>query len=419
MSRPLTAAALWRKRVRRRLRAWRGDPVAQILALPPGDDGMACYERIRRRGDLIGSPGRRFLVTASYEVCDAVLRSADFGAAPTGLRSRDIPPEPPYRGLIAHPVDDSLMGMDPPRHTVVRRLLVPWFTSRAQERLRPRLEAIVDGCLDRVAGRHTPWDLVQEYAARIPAETIGAILGLPPSDADRLASWGAEFVAILDGARTTREDDRLRHVLTDMCAYLTRLCDERRRNPRDDLLSALATSRELTPREKLATAEALCIAGFETTTDLICGAVIALDRHPDQRNLFTAYPGRTAGLIDETLRYTSPVHYVLRSAVRDTTMAGRAIRAGTPVILLLAGANRDPRVFPDPARFDITRENARAHLAFSAGPHYCIGASLARLEGGVAIPALYQRYPKLALAGPVVPRNSRILRGPGTVPVMA
>jgi hypothetical protein len=204
-----------------------------------------------------------------------------------------------------------------------------------------------------------------------------------------------------------------------MTEHLRRL----RADPGDDLLSQLVTVADddgsrLSERELVSTALLVLAAGFETTVNLIANGSRLLFDHPDQRERLAADPALWPTAVDEVLRVESPVSRTARRARRDTEMAGREIPAGSLVVTVLAGANRDPEVFTDPARFDVGRENAREHLAFSSGIHYCLGAALARMEGEVALRALFERFPDLAPAGEARRRPTRILRGYEAMPVL-
>jgi cytochrome P450 len=205
-----------------------------------------------------------------------------------------------------------------------------------------------------------------------------------------------------------------------MHAFLREHFDRLRRDPGDDLVSrlvGLSGEEALTERELHATVMLLLGAGFETTVNLVGNAVVALDAHRDQWEALCAEPAGWANAVEEALRFDSPVQLTGRTARADVEVAGQRLPAGTRVTLLLGAANRDPDVFAEPARFDVTRVNARDHLAFSAGVHYCLGAGLARLEAEVALRALSERFPRLRVAGRPVRRDLRTLRGFEVLPV--
>jgi cytochrome P450 len=203
-----------------------------------------------------------------------------------------------------------------------------------------------------------------------------------------------------------------------MSAFFTELVALRRRHPGDDVVSELATMDEdLAVRDLLATVELLLVAGFETTVNLIGNGVLELLRNADARAWLLANPDRTDDLVEEVLRHDPPVQYTMRIAHQPVELAGTSLPTDAGVVLLLAGANRDPNVFDDPDRFDPTRRNSREHLAFSAGAHYCLGAGLARIEATAALRALFERYPDLRAAGAVRRRRSRNIHGVRVLPV--
>lgn len=398
--------------------ALRGDPVAQVLCLPRGRDGYARYERIRDRGDLVRGRSGLFM-TASYRACSELLRGEDFGAVPTPVSKMKL--RPPAGGPVemVHPLDDSFVSLDPPEHTRLRKMVAPGFTPRALHARRSFVEDVVIKQLDRLDSAE-PIELISAYAVQVPSQVICELLGLPRTDHNLFVRWGLEFGAIVDGVRTPRDLRRTRALLAEMAGYFTRLIEHRRERPGDDLLSGLVSATaggEMTSRGLLATCEALLIGGFVTTANIIGNGVLALLAAPEQRDAFVAEPELAGKVVEEVLRLEAPAQYSVRVARRDVSLAGQDLAEGTPIVALLAAANRDPDVFPDPEQFDINRPNARDHLSFAAGIHYCIGAGLARMEGEIALRALFERFPRLALAGPVRYCPSRVIRGPLRLPV--
>jgi cytochrome P450 len=387
----------------------RADPGARVLRLPPGDDGYPLYDAIRTRGDIVRSrSGLAF--TASYSTASRILRSSEFGAVPTGVSRRG------RTGLI-HPLDDAFLTMDPPRHTTLRAVVAPAFGRSSIEALTGHIEETVDRHLDALA-TGTVVDLVKELIEPIPTSTICHLLGLPPSDIPKFVTWGRILATLIDGPRTPDEIRHTQAVLTEMTHYL------RRRIHRPDpthpagehLLDHLAQRcpADLTATDTIATAGMLLLGGFTTTVNLLGNAVLALQQHPKCRPDSRA---AADAAVEETLRFDAPVQYVVRAAKIDTSIGPAAVPAGTPVVVLLAGANRDPAVFDHPDRFDPGRPNARSHLALGAGIHFCLGAALARLEAGITLHHLYRRY-TLRLAGPDIHRiPSRGLRGLAHLPV--
>jgi cytochrome P450 len=244
---------------------------------------------------------------------------------------------------------------------------------------------------------------------------------MPPSDHELFVHWGLEFGAIVDGARTPGELRRTRTLLTEMGEYFTDLCAQRALDPRDDMITKLVQATaagEMTQNGLISTCEALLIGGFVTTANIIGNGVVALRAHPDQLDAFLGNPDLATPLVEEVLRLDAPAQYSVRITREPVTLAGRELPQGTPLVALLAGANRDPAVFAHPDQLDLARPNPREHLSFAAGIHYCIGAGLARLEGEIALRALFARFPNMTIAGEVRYCPSRVIRGPMELPVL-
>jgi cytochrome P450 len=414
-----TILRLYRARMRLGVSAALGDPAARVLAIPRGADGYPRYERIRARGDLVR--GRSGLcMTASHAVCKHVLRSEQFLAAPTSAVRLNLTPLPwQQSGMLVHPLDDSLASENPPEHTRLRKIVAPWFSPQLMRARRAFIEEVVDRQLDQLEGKDTV-DLIDEFAIQVPSKVICELLGLSPDDHFLFARWGTEFGATVDGARGVHDRHRTRTLLAELTDYFADVIEDRARHPGDDLISALATAVAeggLTEVGLLATCQALLIGGFVTTSNIIGNAVVALSDNPGQRDAFTADLDVAGHVVEETLRLQAPAQYAVRVAGETTVLAGQELRRGTPVVTLLAAANRDPAVFAEPNRFDISRPNAREHLSFAAGVHYCLGAGLARLEGEIALRALYERYPRLTVEGAIRYCPSRVIRGPWHLPV--
>lgn len=317
-----------------------------------------------------------------------------------------------------------MLAVDPPDHTRYRRLVSKVFTARAVAALEPQVEKIANELLDAMeerAARGETIDLVDMYCAPLPVKVIAAILGVPAHMEQKMLEWGNQAAVTLEVGLRYNEFRRADKALKQIHHWLANHLDELRRNPGDDLMSKLAVLRDegetLNDVELRSTALLVVGAGFETTVNLLGNAVVLFDEHPDQLEIVRNDPSRWENAVDEVLRYDSPVQLTVRVAGEDTEVCGMPVQRGRFVSLMLAGANRDPDVFADPNRFDVTRDNARDHLAFSAGIHYCLGASLARLEGAVALRMLYDRFPGLTIAGQKVRRPLRVLRGYEHLPV--
>jgi cytochrome P450 len=385
-------------------------------------DPYRLYDEIRATGPLVR--GRLARLTASHDVALDVLRSDDLRA---GADDEALPQ--PLRALAVWsrdsralgPIDPpSMLVVEPPDHTRYRRLVARVFSARAVEGLRPQVQAIADELLDDLEGCESV-DLVGAYAALLPVTVIAQVLGVPLSERATVLRFGHEAAASLDIALTLgqyrRADDAVRGYQQWLGAHLAEL----RRHPGQDLLSQLVhledEGQRLDDAELRATAGLLLAAGFETTVNLLSSGTELLLRHPEQLAVLRDEPSLWGNAVEEVLRVESPVQVTARFAVRDTEVAGHRVRARSPVIVQLAGANRDPAVFADPHTFDVRRANARDHLAFSSGRHFCLGAALARLEGEVGLRTLFERYPELKTAGPGRRRPTRVLRGWEHLPV--
>ncbi|MEH3142773.1 MAG: cytochrome P450 [Mycobacterium kyogaense] len=381
-------------------RARRGEPMS---ALTLGRDDPAGrlrrIEEIRAAGPLVRTPA--VLVSADHEICRTVLRDNDFlvaDPAETGLPEalarvvRRLDPELP------NPVEaPSMLMTDPPEHTGYRKMVARSFTPRAIATLDARIDELTLELLDGLDSRREV-DLIGDYAAQVPAAVISDLLGVPTSERPRILRWGNTIAPLLDIGITWPVFRDAMNELRDVEAYMREHFRRLRAEGSDGTpFSTMALESGLTDRVLRANAALLVGAGVETTVNLIGNGIVALMRHPDQLALLRDDPDLWPSAIEEMLRFDSPVQMTARQAGRDTEIAGVPITRGTAVVLLLGGANRDPKVFEHPDRFDIARPNARDHLAFGSGIHVCLGAALARNEAVTALRALFDRYPDLQL----------------------
>jgi cytochrome P450 len=285
--------------------------------------------------------------------------------------------------------------------------------------LRSRTEEIADDLLTGLDTR-AEIDLMADYASLLPATVIAEMLGAPVAMSRQFLAWGAEAARSLDAGLSFADFRRSERGLRALQRFMEGHFAHLRAHP-GDILSTLVHAHDaegkLTEDELTATAMLLLAAGFETTVNLIGNGVVLLVEHPEQRERLRDEPALWPNAVDEMLRFDSPVQRTGRIAQRDTEVAGVPVAVGRPVMTLLGGANRDPEVFAEPERFDVARSNASAHLTFSSGIHYCLGAGLARMEGEVGLRALFDRFPDLALAGVPHRRATRVLRGYETLPV--
>jgi cytochrome P450 len=330
------------------------------------------------------------VVAGRYEDCSAVLRDSRASSERN-------------RSLLAPPQEErarAFLSLDPPDHTRLRKLVSKAFTPRMIAQLEPRIREVTTGLLDAAAERGGgEIELVGELAYPLPVRIISEMLGVPPADHATFSSWSARLVHALEprflvSPQSAEVYQQAMDASLEFAAYFHDLIAERRARPAPDLLSDLIAAEDagdrLTEDELIATCVLLLVAGHETTVGLISNAVVALLRHPDQLAGLRADPGLAAGAVEETLRYDAPVQ-----------LTGRVVRGGMRVreleppdggiiLLLLAATGRDPAVFDDPDKFDIRRQIS-GHLAFAAGPHFCLGAALARLEAKIALHAFAAR----------------------------
>jgi cytochrome P450 len=405
-----------------RAAARRGDLQGRlILASPSGDQVWELLEEARGAGPLL--PSRLSYLTVDHAAVKEVLASPDFRSGMPAradsqlgrLLARTAP-------RVSHPLEPpSLLVTEPPDHTRYRKLVTRVFTVRAVERLRVRTEAIAGELLDALDPR-APNDLVSSYCALLPVTVISEILGVPPAQRNLVLELGSRAAPSLDFGLSLRQFRTVTAGLRDFAGWLDTHIEELRRHPGEDLLSQLIEARDeegaLNDRELKSTAGLVLVAGFETTVNLLGNAIALLHQNPGQLDRLRAESGLWPNAVDEALRLDPPVLLTGRVCTRTTSIAGVEVPEGAHVVAILAGANRDPQVFAHPERFDVTRENAREHVSFSGGRHYCLGASLARMEGEVGLRALAERFPAMRLLPEARRRPTRILRGYDSLPAL-
>ncbi len=367
------------------------------------DDPYPAYATLREHGPVHESPLGFWMLFAH----DDVLRFLrDPALSVEANRMPDTMLDQMVREIVGDRLErgsQSMLSRDPPDHTRLRRLVSKAFTPRMIERLRPRIEQLVTETLDRADDRGSI-ELVGDLAFPLPFVVITELLGMPEADTDDLRTWSGHIVRTLE---PVNDPDVLRQIvdaIDNMRALVSDAIAWKRREPADDMLSALVAAEEhgdvLSDEELLEQVMLLYIAGHETTVNLIGNGSLALLRHPAEAERLRADPSLDGNAIDELLRYDSPVQMSRRVTVGDVEVAGHTIPAQRFVALSLASANRDAGRFgPTADEVDLSREDAHAHVAFGGGAHHCLGAALARLEGQVAIGRLFRRFPSLALAG--------------------
>lgn len=318
----------------------------------------------------------------------------------------------------------SLLNLDPPDHTRLRRLAAQAFTPRAVVALRPRIEAVTKGLLDHIEARTADGevvDIVSDLAFPLPFVVISELLGMPLADTERLRSWSHALTRTLEPMATPDDLVAAASAALAMTDYVRTVVDDRRRQPGNDVLSGLIAAEEagdsLTTDELIATVMLLYVAGHETTVNLIGNGLLALVRHPDELAAWRADPAIGPGAVEELLRYDGPVQFTARVAAEPLALAEEEVAAGDVVLLLVGSANHDPDRFVDPDRLSSRRADAAAHLAFAGGIHYCLGAALARAEAQVALGSLISRFAHIELAAEPIWSDRITLRGLASLPI--
>jgi len=398
-------------------------PQAEPLFNPMSLDVIANpyphYHRLRTLDPVHRSPLGVFVASRHADV-SFVLRDKRFGKDFVGRMTRRFGPqvldEPVYRSMR-----HWMLQMDPPDHSRLRGLVVKAFTARRVEDMRPRIQEIVDRTLDRIEPRGR-MDLIADFALRLPVTVICDMLGIPEEDHEMIFSGARGGGRLLDPVPLNRaEIDQANNDNLATAAYFHSLFELRRRQPGDDLTTQLVQAEEeghkLTNDELTANIILLFGAGHETTVNLIGNGLLALHRNPDQLRLLKENTTLITNAIEELLRYDSSVQLTGRTALKDVSVGGVDVAKGESVLCLLGAANRDPSVYPDPDRLDITRPNIRP-MSFGGGIHFCLGAQLARIEGEIAIATLLRRLPNLKLDDVEHPdwRPTFVLRGLNGLP---
>jgi cytochrome P450 len=320
---------------------------------------------------------------------------------------------------------DSILGKDGDEHSRIKKLVVPAFTHRAMQSWKETADKIAYKLVQQLPSDGRV-DLVSTLANPLPLEMICEILGVPLKDRELFNKWGNSLAEIgLDGPRTVGQVSELEIASKELTDYMAELLAYRRKHPEDDLLTSLANSETdgttLTDREIVATASFLLLAGFETTVNLLGAGTRVLVEHKEALKEVSQNHDLIPNLVEEALRYVSPVQYTFRSSASEVVLKdGTVVKKGQSIVLMIVGANRDPQIFSDPDTFDIHRENAKRNLAFGYGAHHCLGASLARLEAEAVWKHLLLRFPNVAswkVNGEVVTKRGRVIRGLETLPM--
>jgi cytochrome P450 len=384
-------------------------------------DPYPAYAEIRERGP-IQLPEINLTVFSSYRDCDEVLRhpsaASDFRKATPVQAALSAADEVDAYG------EPSFLFLDPPDHTRLRKLVSKAFVPKVVKALEPDITTLVDALLDSVAQKGT-FDVIADLAHPLPVAVICRLLGVPLEDEPEFSAASALSVQSLDPFITftgQAPENMERQVQAEawLFDYLRDLVTRRRSDPADDLMSALIQVEEsgdqLTEEEIIATCTLLLVAGHETTVNLIANAILAMLRQPQQWAALAGNASRVPAVVEETLRYDPPVQLMGRIAADDMTIGETTVVKGDTTMLLLAAAQRDPAAYDRPDEFDPDRESIR-HLAFGKGPHFCLGAPLARLEAAVALSAVTARFPHARIDGDPEYKQNLTLRGMSALPV--
>jgi cytochrome P450 len=385
---------------------------ADLLSPEAVADPYPLLAELREHDPVHWSERYRSWFVTRYADVDAALRDPRFSSdriAPYRRARLEGPDTDPAVRAAFGVLEDWMVFKDPPDHTRLRKLLSRAFTPRAVERVRPRIAEIAAELLD---GLGPEADLIGEYAYPLTASVVAEMLGVPRADRARFKDWSDRITGLVFGGMG--DPDRHTDGADGMAELTTYLRDLVEHHEGDDLLTALIRARDegdaLTHDEVVSTGVLLLFAGHETTTNLIGNGILALLQHPSQAP-------DAHGTVEELLRWDGPAKTIARLMATDVELGGRTLRTGERVFLCPAAANRDPAVFPDPDRLDVTRRPGR-QLGFGIGLHYCLGAPLARLEASIAIPAALHRFPEMRLADEPLGWHPVLLsRGLRTLPV--
>ncbi len=401
------------------------------------DDPYPAYRELRERAPLHFAPESKLYCVARHDDVVQVLRRVDLfssSAMATVLMNADMGPmRPRYLFALArfllktriNPVTmqkrGSLVSNDPPRHDVMRKVVNRAFTPKRIEAWEPRAREIVAKCLAGLE-RGEAFDVVEDLAIPLPVTIIAEMLGVEPERRHDFKRWSDAIISVATGsARANPVESGVLDSFGDLFAYLRETVRRRRREPADDLVSVIVDPSQKGVLDELDVVQfvvLLLVAGNETTTNLIGNAVQALIDHPEQLARVASDPTLVPSLIEETLRWDAPIQMVFRTAIADAEIAGVRIPKGATVVPLLGSANRDERIYDAPDRFDVGRD-AKNHLGFGLGVHFCLGAALARLEARVAleglVPLLAACEPAAGVAAPLI--DSFLVRGRTQLPI--
>lgn len=377
------------------------------------------YAGLHELGEAV-RPAPGMVIVVGYDAINAVLRDPGFRAGDEASWDKTFP------GWQDQPVlvqgADWLLNINGPRHARIRSLIARAFTARRIAGLEPAIAAMADGLLDVMADRGADGSVIEfmnDFAYLLPVTVICELLGIPEGDREGFRPLARDLTGIFELSDPERMPD-INAAAIELLGYFTALAAKRRAEPRDDLVSDLVAVSEtgdgrLTDAELLHNLTLLLVAGFETTTNLLGNGLHVILRQPEVGVAVRDGTVPVAAFVEEALRFDSPVQLTSRVGY-ETKVGGMAVADGEEVMTVLGAGNRDPRRFSEPDTFDPLRPDG-GPLSFGGGAHFCIGAALARLEAGVAFPRLLCRFPRIALAGQPVRRDTLLLRGFDALPV--
>jgi cytochrome P450 len=401
-------------------------PSARWDPLDPSfrSDPYPWYEELRRH-DPVHRVDDHHVVLTRYEDISRTLRSDTFSRDIDANARAPLTPVMQRRRDRRDSRSKSILNLDPPDHTRLRRLVTQAFTPRAVDRLRATTEAMVDEVVERALARGS-MEVIDELAFPVPFQVISALLDMPVDRADELREWSQILTATLEPTTSLEDLDRSEAAMGELIPYLVEVIEHRRRNLGDDVVSALITAESegdrLDMTELIVFVVLLYVAGHETTVNLIGNGLLALLRNPDQLERWRTDPSLDATAVDELLRFDGPVQHTVRIPMEPVTYTGIdgspiVVEPGQIVTTALGAANRDPSMFPDPDRLILDRPNSQRHMAFASGIHYCLGASLARMEATVALSRLIRAADRIELAGEPRWRDRYTIRGVDHLPI--
>lgn len=381
-------------------------------------DPYPVLRRLRDEQPAYHNERLRFWALSRFD--DVMAAAGDQALFASGLEHYPDPEGDPSELMPRWMMDFGLFYMDPPRHDLLRALVAKAFTPRRAAALEPVVRELARGLLAKVAAQGR-CELVHDYAAPLATQVIGALLGVPEDDRWQFRLWAEKIEQRDPGVGVEQAAQEQQAAIEAIRVYLRALVERRRGAPEDDLLSGLIAAEvegeRLTDEQVVDLGYQLMIAGNDTTAALISNGALRLLEHPDQRRKLAENPALVPNAVEEMCRYDAPtVQSPPRLTTRDTLLHGRRIPKGSPVVLIWLSANHDERRFPEPERFDVTRQLGR-HMGFGYGRHFCMGANLARLEGRIAFEELLRVAPDYALDGELERWASVWLRPIGSLPL--